>query len=303
MNRLDQIGSAHGKPSFLVHATLMLATLLLTACGSKLDSDASPSAEATIASEAAEVAPTPAVIATATPFSAVDLAACLEIARGQREADEEICPGFISTSASEAMAVCKDVGGALVAAPQPSMQSLDVNGDGVPEYLYDFRENFGCDGAPSVFSCGSLGCPTVLYEKRDDAWFAIGAFRGYDSLHAELMTPEGESIYGVVREGCGGERPCDELWYYRWDGSAYQRSTIEVRGHVVEFDNEGLWTLASDAPVLAEPLPDAPILDSYSQGTTVVVIGHVRDTSFKYVSPCNACERGFVDGNALQKSH
>lgn len=303
MNRHDKNRSARGKRPFLLPTTPVLAALLLSACGSRSDSDTAQSIADAAADAPIDAPSTTGVIATAAPHSAVDLGACLEIAHGRADADEGVCPGFISASALEASGICKDVGGTLVAAQEPSMQSLDVNGDGVPEYFYDFTENFICEGAPSVFSCGSLGCPVQLYEKRSDAWHAIGAFRSYDSLRAELLAPEGDSAYGVVREGCGGARPCDELWHYRWDGSAYQRSTIQVRGHVVNFDNEGLWTLVQDASVLAEPFQDAATLDSYAKGTTVVVIGHVRDTHYKYVSPCNACERGFIDAGALQKSH
>lgn len=302
MNRLDQNRSVRCKPPFMIHAALLLSALFLYACGS--DSGASRGAqEATAPDVSDDATPASDVISIAAPYSAVDLAACLEIARGQRAADESVCPSFISASASEAMTICEDVGGTLVAAQQPSLQSLDVNGDGEPEYLYDFTENFSCDGAPSVFSCGSLGCPVLMHERRGDVWTAIGAFRSHDSLRAEVLRPESDSSHGVVREGCGGERPCDELWYYRWDGSAYQKSTLEVRGHVVDFDNEGLWTLMQDAPVLAEPAPEASILDHYRKGADVVVIGHVRGTTYKYVSPCNACERGFVDGGVLQKTH
>jgi hypothetical protein len=200
------------------------------------------------------------------------------------------------------MATCRDVGGTLAAAQQPSLQSLDVNGDGNPEFLYDYTANFSCNGAPSVFSCGSLGCPVLLMAKRAGTWNAIGYLRSHASIGAEVLEPEAGSAYGPVREGCGGDRPCDELWYHRWDGSAYQTSTIEVRGHVVEFGNDGLWTLLRDTPVRSEPSPAAAVLDSYPQGTEVVVIGDVPGTSYRYVSPCNACENGFVDAAVMRKT-
>ena len=246
--------------------------------------------------------PVKPVIATANRYTAVDLAACLRIAAGEAKTDDNQCPGFVSTSAAEAMATCKDVGGKLSVAERPSLQSLDVNGDAQSEFLYDFTENFSCDGAALVFSCSSLGCPVLLFEKRDGAWNTIGSLSSYDSIRAEVLAPASGSTYGALRSGCGGARPCDELWYQRWDGSAYQSDTIEVRGHVVQFANEGFWTLLRDMPVLAEPTPYAAVIDPYPQGTEVIVIGTARDAAYKYVSPCRACKNGFIDPTALRKT-
>ena len=63
----------------------------------------------------------------------------------------------------------------------------------------------------------------------------------------------------------------------------------------------GLWTLTRDAPILASPEPDGQVLDEYTVGNAVVVIGNARGSPFKFVSPCNACRRGFVDETALKK--
>jgi len=281
----------------------LLVAVLASACSSGSGAASGPyNGPSTTTPAVLATAKTPAtrVLATARPYTLVDLGNCLDIATGKMPADERRCPGFIEMSATEAAATCKAVGGTLVAAQQPSLQSLDVNGDGQSEFLYDFTENFVCDNSPSVFSCGSLGCPVVLTQKRDGIWNTIGTLRSYDAFRAELLAAEGDSAYGIVRAGCGGKRPCEEMWHYRWDGSAYQITTIEVRGHVVDFANDGLWALIDDQSVLAEPSPDAAVLDRYPKDTIVVVIGDARATPYKYVSPCNACTSGFVDAGVLR---
>ena len=50
--------------------------------------------------------------------------------------------------------------------------------------------------------------------------------------------------------------------------------------------------------------PDAKrgqVLDEYPLGTTVIVIGTARDAPWTFVSPCNACRRGFVETALLKK--
>lgn len=109
----------------------------------------------------------------------------------------------------------------------------------------------------------------------------------------------GGSGYGTLSGGCGGIRPCEELTHYTWDGSSYDRTAMVVRGHGVDVSPGGLWTLAGDTPVLSEPVAGAEVLDSYPAGTQMVVIGDARDAPYRYVSPCNVCERGFVATDAL----
>jgi len=284
--------------------SLVLACLA-AACGPDAETGAAAASGASVIDPSAPAAvqsPVTPVIASATPYTAVDLAACLKIAAGDIQASESQCPGFINKSAVEPMATCKAMGGKLSATEEPSLQSLDVNGDGEPEFLYDFTANFGCDTAASVFSCGSLGCPVALVTLREGAWTVIGNLNSDHAEGVEVLAPEGEIAYSTLRGGCGGARPCDELWYYRWDGKTYQADTIEVRGHVVDFANDGLWTLVDDQPVLAEPSPDAAVLERHPKDTLVVVIGDARTTPYKFVSPCNACARGFVEAGVLRRS-
>ncbi len=237
----------------------------------------------------------------AAPYSNIDLGACLRIARGETAAAEDLCPGFIHASLVGSIEICSQVGGELVAMQQSSLQSLDVSGDGQAEFLFDFAENYQCDGAPSVFSCGSLGCPVLLTERRDGLWRTIGLLDAGDAVAAEALSPEPGSAYGMLRGGCVGVRPCDELTYYRWDGSAYSATMIEAGGHWVDIAPGGLQTLVIDSAVLAAPLPGAAVLEHYPMGTEVVVIGDARGAPYKYVSPCNSCKSGFVEPAVLQQ--
>lgn len=235
----------------------------------------------------------------AAPYSDIDLGTCLRIARGETAATEDLCPGFISASLVGSIEICSQVGGELVAMQQSSLQSLDVNGDGQAEFIFDFAENYQCNGSPSVFSCGSLGCPVLLTEQRDGLWRTIGLLDAGDAVAAEALPPEPGAAYGVLRGGCGGIRPCDELTYYYWDGSAYSATMIEAGGHWVDIAPGGLQTLVVDSPVLSAPLPRAAVLEHYPKGTEIVVIGDARGAPYKYVSPCNSCKSGFVEVAAL----
>jgi hypothetical protein len=46
--------------------------------------------------------------------------------------------------------------------------------------------------------------------------------------------------------------------------------------------------------VLSAPKPGSKILQEYRKGAMMAVLGEATGTGYLYVSPCNACERGFV---------
>jgi len=303
-----------------VRGAVLLAVVTLAACSPGPDQAAGPveqratGAEPAAAQPSGASAPTPAgtsangaspaiVVGRATAFTTVDLGACLTIARKVAEPSEALCPGFIGAGLVEMIATCADVGGRLEPGQRPSLRSLDVDGDGRAEFLYDATENYRCDGAPSLFSCGSLGCPVSLFERHAGGWSTIGVMSAEDAPAAEVLTPAPGARYGTLRGGCAGDRPCEEWTYYLWDGSAYQDAMIEARGHWVDIANGGLWTLVKDMSVLAAPSPDAAVLERYPMGTEVVVIGDARGAPYKYVSPCNACQSGFIDPAALRKTY
>ena len=69
----------------------------------------------------------------ATAVNNLDMRQWLRIANKQARPDEARCSGFIVSALTEARTPCSEVGGKLVAAPQTTLSSLDVNADGQPE--------------------------------------------------------------------------------------------------------------------------------------------------------------------------
>lgn len=271
----------------MTHRFAVVLGLALAACGAQ--GDAIPPAGSTSADP---------VVSTAVPYTDVDLTSCLQMPdSGAPTADA--CPGFIRTALAPTGETCSEFGGVLQPMAAPIIWSLDADADGEPEFLFDVTQNYYCDGAPSALSCGSLGCPVFLYAGRDDAWAVLGHMNAEDVSRADVLAARGGSGYGTLSGGCGGIRPCEELTHYTWDGSSYDRTAMVVRGHGVDVSPGGLWTLAGDTPVLSEPVAGAEVLDSYPAGTQMVVIGDARDAPYRYVSPCNVCERGFVATDAL----
>ncbi|MGH8243861.1 MAG: hypothetical protein ACRETY_10995, partial [Steroidobacteraceae bacterium] len=76
---------------------------------------------------------------------------------------------------------------------------------------------------------------------------------------------------------------------------------IDFKGHAVDVAPGGLMTLTQDSAVLDAPGKKGQVLDEYPAGTAMIVIGAARGAPFSFVSPCNACRRGFVETALLQK--
>ena len=239
-------------------------------------------------------------VSTAVLKKDIDLSGCLSEESEDRP-PSAACPTYILQSLDYMIQECSPVGGELQALPESAAWSLDVDGDGDAEVMLDLTQNFTCQGAPSVFSCGSLGCPYFLYIQDGDDWNELGAINADDAPGIEVLSSKAKDIPATLRGGCTGQRPCSEFTFYTWNGNAYERSLIEYRGHKVDVAPGGLWTLTRDAAVLDAPAKGAAVLDEYPTGTTVVVIGTARSGPYKFVSPCNACRRGFVDAEALKK--
>lgn len=225
----------------------------------------------------------------------IDLAACL-----QADAASPACPGFISSAIADAAPQCKEFGGTLQATPGATLASLDVDGDGAREYLFDFSQVYGCTTAASLFACGSLGCPTVLYREQGGGWSAIGWLSDGDAPGLEVL-PGANGGFAALRGGCAGQRPCDETRTFIWNGASYQLNRMEVRGYEVVPTPDGLYTLTADVAVLATPAESGEVLDRYPAGRDFVLLGRVDGSDYRYVSPCNACASGFVHAGVLKK--
>jgi len=275
--------------------SVLTACLLLSACGGDSDRTRKKKGTAGTATGATEV-----VGAAAVRTRRLDLAACFAEDIADEESASSRCPSFVLLPLDFLTQECALAGGTLRPVEEPIAWSLDVDGDASAEMLVDLRQNMDCKGAPGVFSCGSLGCPYFLYAKRGDGWTELAAINADDAPGIEVL-PGPPGTPATLRGGCTGMRPCSELTHYEWKGSSYERSWIDFRGHRVDVAPGGLWRLTRDAPILAAPKPKGEVLDEYPIGTAVVVIGNAHDAPYKFVSPCNACRRGFVDEAALKK--
>ncbi len=271
--------------------TVLTAGLVLAACGGDSGQDVTHSRRGKTAAVAQGPAGVPAVLT-----KRLDFAACL----ADDEAQSKRCPTFAVLSLDYMSSQCSASGGTLKARQPSEAWSLDVDGDASGEVLVDLVANFDCEGAPGAFACGSSGCPFMLYKKRGDTWAEIGAINADDGPGIQVM-PAPEGTYAALRGGCTGLQPCSELTYYEWKNPAYQRTWIDFKGHPVDVAPGGLMTLTKDTAVLDAPGKKGQVLDEYPVGTTVIVIGTAREGSYSFVSPCNACRRGFVETALLKK--
>ena len=278
---------------FLV--ALLTACVVLTACGGDA---AKESASTTQGKAAATTEGPPGAPATLT--KRLDFASCLAEDLADDAAQSSRCPSFALLSLDYMGSQCTASGGTLKARQPSQAWSLDVDGDASAEVLVDLVANFDCEGAPGVFGCGSGGCPFLLYKRRGDTWVELGTFNADDGPGIEVLPAE-EGKYATLRGGCTGLLPCSELTHYEWNGSAYKRTWIAFKGHPVDVAQGGLMTLTQDTAVIDAPSKRGQVLDEYPAGTTVILIGTARDAPYSFVSPCNACRRGFVETALLKK--
>jgi hypothetical protein len=238
--------------------------------------------------------------ANPTLASNIEIAHCLNVLTKGIARKPAICPGFLVEPLKYALAACRDAGGHLVPVAPATVWTLDVNGDNKKEYSFELEGNVACDGAPSVFSCGSLGCPVTLYENFQGGWRAIGQFSSGGIQSLEFLKARAPGGYRDLRAGCGTGDSCAEFAHYHWTGKQYESQWLEVRGFKVTFGDtaHGLYGLIGDTSLLATPAADGSVLATYGSATEVAVIG--VSGAYYYVSPCNACESGFIPRTAVR---
>ena len=227
-----------------------------------------------------------------TQATGLSPATCVAALAAGAQPDAARCPVFLLRAVAEARAMCTEAGGKLEGAEQGDVWKLDVDDDGHDEVAFEMNGNVTCVDVYSLFECGSLGCPKLMYADRNGTWESIAALFAFG--------PEGVDI---TNERVGGHRtlraclvgpPCAELWYYEWQGGQYDRTRLEVRGVKVNLANakQTLRPLTAGTDVKATPSAQSETVGHYDAGTEVAVIGTAQ--GFVYVSPCNACESGFV---------
>jgi hypothetical protein len=252
---------------------------------------------ALLVSGAAGAAPPHAAVA-----ASISIAQCLDSIATGTARDEVQCPAFLIEPLKQARQTCADAGGKLVAAATPDVWTIDVNGDGVPEYVFEYDGNVSCEGAWSVFDCGSLGCAKGLYQKHDGAWQAVAEIWADAPEAIEVQGTPADAGNRDLRVGCTGADPCTEYWYFQWNGRQYERTYLEARGHRVEFEKSihGLYGLVGETDVLAAPSADSAPIGHYGSDTEVEIVGTASGADYYYVSPCNACDSGFVPKAAVR---
>jgi len=225
-------------------------------------------------------------------------ASCLAALASGTQPDAARCPAFLRNAVAEARATCTEPGGKLEGAEQAEVWQFDVDGDGRNEFAFEPNGNVTCVDAYSVFECGSLGCPKTLYAEHDGEWKPIGALFAYGPEGVDLTDQrvDGHRTLRVCRDG----PPCVEFWYYEWRGMAYDVTHGDVRGFRVDFadDAQGLRPLVAATDVKATPTAQAESVGHYDAGVDMAVIGKAVG-GFYYVSPCNACQSGFVPASAV----
>jgi hypothetical protein len=235
----------------------------------------------------------------ATLMTSVSPAHCVQAQNAGTAADPIRCPRPLRAAIEEAARICREVGGTLSGTREGNVWSIDVNGDERQELLFELDGNVQCEGAYSVFSCGSLGCPKSLYELRDGQWTAIGDI--YAGVPEELTLAATAASDGHrTLEVCAKEN-CTERWFYEWLGTTYGSTRLEVRGAGVDVAGSihGLHPLSSATTLRATPAANAGDVGRYDAGTDVAIIGTAESGDHYYVSPCNACESGFVPRSAV----
>jgi hypothetical protein len=250
---------------------------------------------------AAPAASAPGVVPTRD--DRIDISRCFDLIATTSERDPARCPAFLLELVEQAQRTCDEAGGTLRPLSPANVWAVDVNGDGSRELSFEYDGNVACEGAWSLFDCGSLGCPKMLYEEHAGAWRVIAADIYADSMESlEVIPPAAGQGYGTLRVGCGGEAVCPEYWFHTWMGTAYERERVEVRGFPVSFAKSvhGLYPLAGKTALLATPEPDSTVIANYDTTTDVAIIGTTARADYYYVSPCNACESGFVPVAAVR---
>lgn len=233
----------------------------------------------------------------------IDLGYCLKAATGKARPDESKCPGFITqrdSGLAEAIQTCRQMGGALKPAPDATIYSLDINGDGQKEFLYEIGANFQCDSSASLFSCGSSDCPWTLYRKEQGKWHNLGAI--YGGTRISVVPSAGKSSHPDLKVLCDDTNACDSAAYH-WDGARYQQIETSMKGYTIQQLGPPLQgkliTLQRKVKVLAEPRPGSRSVGEYGKGATFVIAGRAKGSDYLYVSPCNACQSGFVQKRVL----
>lgn len=235
----------------------------------------------------------------ATLMTSVSPAHCVQALAAGTGVDLIRCPAPLRMAVTEAITACRNVDGTLSGEQEGIVWALDVNGDGRQEVAFELDGNVACEGAYSLFSCGSLGCPKSLFELRAGQWTLIGSLSASAPDDITVATAAASDGHRAL-EVCTRER-CAERWTYEWSGTVYDTTRLEAGGAAVDVASSirGLYSLAAATTVRAAPRANATDVGRYDAGTEVAIVGTAEGADYYYVSPCNACDSGFVPRSAV----
>jgi hypothetical protein len=237
--------------------------------------------------------------ATAIQMTGVSPAHCIAVLERGVVPDLIRCPRALQEAVAEADAQCREAGGTLEGVADGNVWALDVNDDGRSELAFELDGNVTCTDAWSLFSCGSLNCPKTLYELRDGAWTDVGSISAEWPEQVTLGTTRSVDGHRAL-EVCP-EDACPERWIYEWQDGRYDTTRAEIDGArlAIAGSVQGLHRLAAETAVRATPRADGAEVGRYEAGTDVAIVGTADGGDWYYVSPCNACESGFVPRTAV----
>lgn len=140
-------------------------------------------------------------------------------------------PRAVQASIDEATRLCRAEGGQIT--PEADFDTrLDLNGDGVPDHIIDFR-NLACDGASDDYfgparnaatDCGPVGCRAQIFLSssnghvvafNEQVW-TIEIDRAAQPPRLKISTHGGPECQASAAEGCHA--------YWAWSGGAFVRT-------------------------------------------------------------------------------
>ncbi|MDB6060172.1 MAG: hypothetical protein JWM78_275 [Verrucomicrobiaceae bacterium] len=257
-----------------------------------------------VASFSVQAATAPAQSLVVIP--GIEPAYCLKVAKGAAQANPAKCPGFMTEGLAASAKECGEVGGTLNGEQQGTVYSVDIDGDGQPEYLWQFNANFACEGAASYFSCGSSSCPFALVRRQsgegmpkqsDEQWRALGTIPITSSITPVPNT--GVPHFPDLQIGCEESSFCDTALLH-WNGEQYESISVVLHSVTVTlFPSSALVSPPQAVGVLASPARNSTVIGNYGADAIFAVLGHVVGTAYLLVSPCNACAAGFIERQIL----
>ena len=237
--------------------------------------------------------------ARAARMTSVSPAHCVDALERETSPDLLRCPTALRIAVEEAQIACRDAGGKLVGVAEGDVWAIDVDDDGRSELAFALDGNLSCTDAWSLFSCGSSECPKSLYELRGGAWTVVGGIWADSPEQVALGTARASDGHHAL-EVCPRDG-CPERWTYEWQGASYDATRANVRGTHVEIASSvhGLYPLAAATIVRAAPRENGAEAGRYDAGREVAIVGTAEGGAWYYVSPCNACDNGFVPRSAV----